>query len=172
MWLKMLGSLLVIVASVSIGFKLAEQYAERPRQIRQLISCLSALKSHINYTAIPLPDALTQCTGGIAGPVAELFHNMASILVNNGWLTPQAALKQALTESDKLALSQPEKEVLAVFSANLGGMNREEQHKSLDLAQEQLARIQYEAERLCEQNVKMYRYLGICGGLAVVIILV
>lgn len=172
MWLKILGSLLVVIASASMGFSLAAQYAERPRQIRQVISCLSALKSHINYTAIPLPDALAHCTGGITGPVAELFQAMASLLVDNGLLTPQAALNQALKDSNKLVLNNPEREVLSVFSANLGGMNREEQHKSLDLAQEQLSRIQCEAERLCEQNVKMYRYLGICGGLAVVIILV
>ncbi|SCM80145.1 Stage III sporulation protein AB [uncultured Sporomusa sp.] len=171
MWLKILGSFLVIIASVSLGFMLAAQYAERPRQIRQIISCLSALKSHINYTAIPLPAALVQSTGGITGPVAELFQAMASLLADNG-LTPQAALNQALKDSNKLVLHNPEREVLSVFSANLGGMNREEQHKSLDLAQEQLSRIQYEAERLCEQNVKMYRYLGICGGLAVVIVLV
>lgn len=172
MWLKILGSLMIVIASTSLGFNLAVRYVERPRQIRQLISCLSALKSHINYVAIPLPEALSRCTGGITGPVAELFHTMAWLLVNKGWLTPQAALDQALKQSNKLALNKAEREVLAVFSANLGGMNREEQHKSLDLAHEQLSRIQYEAEKLCDQNVKMYRYLGVCSGLAIIIILV
>ncbi|HWR07416.1 stage III sporulation protein SpoIIIAB [Sporomusa sp.] len=171
MWLKILGSLMVVTAGACIGFSLAARYVERPRQIRQLISCLSALKSHINYVAVPLPEALSQCTGGINGPVANLFHTMSELLAN-GWLTPQAAMSQAMKETDRLVLSKPEQEVLAVFSANLGGMNREEQHKSLDLVHEQLSRIQYEAEKLCDQNVKMYRYLGVCGGLAVVIVLV
>lgn len=172
MWLKLLGSVMVITASTIMGFNLARQYAERPNQIRQLISCLSALKSHINYVATPLPEALSRCTSGITGPIAELFQSMASLLVRNGWLTPQAALDQALKETNKIVLSKAEREVLAVFSANLGGMNREEQHKSLDLVHEQLSRIQYEAEKLCEQNVKMYRYLGVCSGLVIVIIFV
>ena len=171
MWLKIFGSLLVIAASAAIGFSLAARYAERPRQIRQLISCLSSLKSHINYAALPLPEALSKCTAGVTGPIADLFHTMSGILVSHGWLTPQAAMNQALAESAMLVLRRPEKEILAVFSANLGGMNREEQHKSLDLAHEQLSRLQYEAEKLCDQNVKMYRYLGICSGLGVVIIL-
>ncbi|SMC59098.1 stage III sporulation protein SpoIIIAB [Sporomusa malonica] len=171
MWLKIFGSLMIVTAGACIGFNLAARYVERPRQIRQIISCLLALKSHINYVAVPLPEALSQCTGGITGPVADLFHIMSELLVNNGWLTPQAAMSQALTEVNLLVLKKQEREVLAVFSANLGGMNREEQHKSLDLVHEQLSRIQYEAEKLCEQNVKMYRYLGVCGGLAVVIVL-
>ncbi|TWH48929.1 stage III sporulation protein SpoIIIAB [Sporomusa sp. KB1] len=172
MWLKILGSLLIVVAGTAMGFSVAARYAERPRQIRQLISCLSALKSHINYAAIPLPEALSQCTSGIAGPVADFFHTMSLLLLNNGWLTPQAAMDQALIEAKQLVLNQPEREILAVFSANLGSMDREEQHKSLELVQEQLSRIQYEAEKLCEQNVKMYRYLGLCSSLAIVIILV
>jgi stage III sporulation protein AB len=172
MWLKILGSFMVVIAGACIGFSLAACYVERPRQIRQLISCLSALKSHINYVAVPLPEALSQCTGGISGPVANLFHAMSELLKNNGWLTPQAAMVQAMKETDCLVLSKPEREIMAVFSANLGGMNREEQHKSLDLVHEQLSRIQYEAEKICEQNAKMYRYLGVCGGVAVVIVLV
>lgn len=173
MWLKVLGSLLVITAGTCIGFRLAARYAERPRQIRQFISCLSALKSHINYAAVPLPEALSQCACGMSGPVADFFHTMSLLLQENGWLTPQAAMTQALGKaSNRLALCQAEREVLTIFSANLGSMDREEQHKSLDLVHEQLSRIQYEAEKLCEQNVKMYRYLGVCGSLAVVIILV
>ncbi|WP_425061166.1 Stage III sporulation protein AB [Sporomusa carbonis] len=171
MWLKILGSLMVVTAGACIGFSLAAHYTERPRQIRQIISCLTALKSHINYTAIPLPEALSLCTGGITGPVTEMFHNMATLLSNNGRLTPQEAMSQALRQTKKLVLNKPEREILAVFSANLGGMNREEQHKSLDMVHEQLSRIQYDAEKLCEQNVRMYRYLGVCGGLAVVIVL-
>jgi len=171
MWLKFIGSLMIVTAGASIGFSLAARYMERPRQIRQLISCLSALKSHINYVAIPLPDALAQCTGGITGPVAELFHAMSDLLASDGALTPHSAMTQALNSIDALVLNRPEREVLSVFSANLGGMNREEQHKSLELVHVQLSRIQYDAERLCEQNVKMYRYLGVCGSLAVVIVL-
>lgn len=171
MWLKIFGSLMIVSAGTCIGFNLAARYVERPRQIRQLISCLLALKSHINYSAMPLPEALFQCTGGITGPVADLFHTMSELLKKNGWLTPQAAMNQALVDVGQLVLRRQEREVLAVFSANLGGMNREEQHKSLDLVHEQLSRIQYEAEKLCEQNVKMYRYLGICGALAVIIVL-
>lgn len=172
MWLKILGSFIIIATSTYIGFSLAARYAERPRQIRQLISCLSALESHINYVAIPLPEALLQCTCGIIGPVAEFFHTTSTLLVKSRCLTPQAAMDQALKESEQLIFNQPEREIIAAFSANLGSMDREEQNKSLELVQEQLSRIQYDAEKLCEQNVKMYRYLGICSGLAIVIILV
>lgn len=171
MWIKLLGSLLIIVAGTALGFRAAARYSERPRQIRQLISCISALQSHINYVAIPLPEALRQCTAGITGPVAELFRLMSALLADNR-LTPQAAMDQALIKSEQLVFHQSEREILAAFSASLGSMNREEQHKALTLVQVQLSGMQGEAEKQCEHNVKMYRYLGICGSLALVIILV
>lgn len=171
MWLKIIGSILIIVTSTYIGFSLSFRYAERPRQIRQLISCLSVLKSYINYIAIPLPEALSQCTAGINGPVADFFHSTASLLTKNN-LTPQAAIAQALQASNYLVFSQPEREIISAFSANLGSMDRTEQQQSLELVHEQLSRIQHEAEKLCEQNVKMYRYLGVCSGLAIVILLI
>jgi len=170
MWLKIIGSIIIIFTSTYIGFSLASRYAERPHQIRQLISCLSALKSLINYVAVPLPEALSQCTCGLVGPVTDFFHK-TSILLHNGRLTPQAAMDQALKDSKQLVFTQAEREILTSFSATLGSMDREEQHKSLELIHEQLFRIQKDAEIRCEQNVKMYRYLGVCSGLAIVIIL-
>lgn len=172
MWLKLLGSIIILITSTYIGFGLASRYAERPRQIRQLISCLSALKSHINYAAVPLPEALSQCTCGLTGPVADFFHTTAILLSHSAWLTPQDAINQVLKNSSQLVFNQPEKELLASFSATLGSMDRNEQQKSFELIHEQLSRIQHEAETRCEQNVKMYRYLGVCSGLAIVIILV
>jgi stage III sporulation protein AB len=172
MWLKILGSILIIITSTYIGFSLASRYAERPRQIRQLISCLSALKSHITYAAVPLPEALSQCTCGLTGPVADFFHTTSLLLLHNAWLTPQAAIAQVLKDSKQLVFNQPEWELLTSFSATLGSMDRTEQQKSLELIHDQLSRIQQDAETRCEQNVKMYRYLGVCSGLAIVIILV
>ena len=72
----------------------------------------------------------------------------------------------------QLAWERPERETLLLFGANLGPTGREEQQKYLAMVLDQLRRIEHEALRLRDQNVKMYRYLGVCGGLATAILLV
>ncbi len=173
MFLKLFGSLIVLAATTTIGFGLAGKCMERPRQISQTISCIVALKSYINYAATPLPEALLRCTKGVEGPVTVLFQRMASILRENGWLLPQEAMEVAIKELEgKLALGKNEIEILKLLGANLGAMNKEEQQKHLYLIQRQLQNIEAEALKVREQNVKMYQYLGVCGGLVIVILLV
>lgn len=172
MWLKLVGSILVILAGTWIGFLTARFYSERPRQIGQLISCIVSLKSYIHYVAMPLPEALTRCTSGVEGPIAALWQTAAQELTHNGYITPQEAISRAVANNkENLALRPAELEALALLGANLGSMNREEQQKYLDLVQEQLEKLEYEAVAARDPNMKMCRYLGICGSLAVVILL-
>lgn len=172
MWLKLVGGMLVLFVSSYIGFQFAARCSIRPKQIRQIVSCLGSLKSYITYACLPLNEALIQCTHGTYGPVAEFFHNTATLLEINGTLTPQQAINRALSRMQgRLCLGKGELEVLGVLGGNLGVMNREEQGNYLTMIIEQLEKIENEAARLRDLNTKMYRYLGICGGLAVVILL-
>ncbi|MPN27806.1 Stage III sporulation protein AB [bioreactor metagenome] len=172
MWLKIIGAGIVIITGTSIGFMLASRCSERPRQIRQIISCIGSLKTYIGYVSLPLAEALHNCTNGTYGAVNDLFQKMALILNDNGWMTPQEALNQAVSETNMLALERPELEILSALGANLGSTSRDEQKTYLVMVQEQLAKIEQDAIRLRDQNSKMYRYLGVCSGLAIVIVLI
>lgn len=172
MWLKLAGAIIVLVSATGIGFKLADRLNERPRQIRHLISCIGALKSYIGYVSLPLADALINCTNGTSGAVNDLFHKMGRILIENGWMTPNEALKAAISDNPSLAFESPELEVLSVLAANLGSTGRDDQKNCLSMVQEQLGKIEQDAIRIRDQNSKMYRYLGVCGGLAIVIVLI
>jgi stage III sporulation protein AB len=173
MWFKLIGSILIVTATTCIGFAFARRFNDRPQQIRQLIGFLTSLKAYIGYVSMPLPQALARCCIGIEGPVRSFFQTVAEILENNGWLTPQEAMKAALNKlKGELAFLRPETELLLLLSSNLGLTNGEEQQKYLGMVVEELGKIEAESAKARDQNAKMYRYLGICGGLAVVIILV
>lgn len=173
MWVKLVGSGLIIAAGTAIGFSLAGRYSERPRQLRQLIGGLAALSSYIGYGSLPLAAALTRAAAGLDGPVGDLFHQTAAIIADRGWLSPRAAFEEAMAAAgSRLAWYRAEGEVLLQLAANLGSTSREEQQKQLAIAVEELRQIELEALRLRDANVKMYRYLGICGALAVVILLI
>jgi len=173
MWLKILGSAMVIAAGAGIGFTLAGRLGERPRQIRQLISSLTALGAYISYVSLPLSEALARAAAGVGGPVGEFFRRVAAVLAHRGWLSPREAVAEVLAElGPHLAWRRPEQEILLLLSANLGLSGRDEQQKYLALVIDQLAVIEQEALRHRDQNARMYRYLGVCGGLAAAILLV
>jgi stage III sporulation protein AB len=173
MWLKLIGSILVFLVSTCIGFQMASRCQERPRHLRQIISCLGSLRSYIIYACLPLHEAVIQCTNGIDGPVATFFQNIAIMLEEEASLTPQEIIKRVLSEMQgSLMLKNPEIEVLHVLGGNLGVMDCKEQERYLSLVIEQLERFENEAIKFRDLNTKMYRYLGICGGLAIVIILI
>jgi stage III sporulation protein AB len=173
MWLKLTGSILVIAAGGLMGFSLAACYKNRPQQLRQLINGIVALKSYIRYASTPLAEAFSESARGLSGVICELFTTIGSFLRREAALTPQEAIARALAASDnQLALKRQEQEAFILFGANLGKMNREEQERYCDMLMSQLEKIEHDALGLRDQNVAMYRYLGVCGGMTVAILLI
>ncbi len=173
MWLKIVGCALVVLAGAGLGFSMAARCSERPRQISQLIAGLAAFASYVSYATLPLAEALTRAASGLGGPVGNFLRLAAAILADRGLLSPREALEEALAAGGRrLAWERPERELILQLGSNLGTTGREEQQKYLAMVLDQLRRLEQEALRLRDQNAKMYRYLGVCGGLAVAIILI
>jgi len=173
MWLKLLGSILVLGAGTAIGFGLARGCCERPRQISQLLHCLTALKSYIGYVSMPLPQALERCAAGVVGPIGDFLRVAAEILEENRQVSPAMAIQEALKQAKgELYFQAAELDVLQAFGANLGILHHGEQENYLCLVQEQLDGIRLGAEAFRDRNCKLYRYLGLCSSLLIVIVMI
>lgn len=156
-----------------MGFALAARYQNRPQQVRQLINGIVALKSYIRYASTPLAEAFSQSSRGLSGPIADLFTAIGYCLRHEKMLTPQEAIVRAFSAgADTLSLKRQEQDAFVLFAANLGQMNRTEQEQYCDMLMSQLEKIERDALMLRDQNVAMYRYLGVCGGMGVAILLV
>ena len=118
-------------------------------------------------------EAFFNAANGIEGPISIFCQNTGSTLKNCGWLTPREAIDKSFAELEsQIALTRTDKEVLQALGANLGNNSKSEQYAYLSLVQEQLRIFEREAILKRDQNMKMYRYLGIFSGLAIVIVLV
>lgn len=172
MLLKLIGSVLVVFTGGYMGFMLANRCRERPDNLRQLLSCIVSLKSYMNYTAMPLSDGLMNCATGANQKVTTFFTSAAALLKNNYTLSPKEAIMRTLSvEQGKLALTKEDCEVLILFGSNLGIMDRTEQQNYLTMIEKRLEILEREAVSTRDRNCKMYRYLGICGSLMVVLLL-
>lgn len=173
MLLKLIGGVLVVFAGGYAGFSLAARCVARPEQLRQLLSCVVSLKSYMNYASMPLADGLTQCAAGSGPAVQRFFFTTAQTLKNDYTATPKEAIEKALAEGkSKLALCEADCETLILFGCNLGIMDKKEQQNHLTMIEKRLEILEREAISLRDRNSKMYRYMGICCSLMVVLLLI
>ncbi|MCG0239066.1 MAG: stage III sporulation protein AB [Firmicutes bacterium] len=169
MWAKVIGALLVTGAGAGVGWQLAQPLSRRPEELRQIQAGLSLLETEIGYGAVPLPEALGRAAA--AGGAARRLFGRAAAACDRAE-TPAAALQMALGAFwAGSALAPPDREALAGLAAVLGASDRQDQIRHLRLCRERLraAEAAAEADRL--RYERLYRHLGLLGGLAAAILL-
>jgi stage III sporulation protein AB len=171
--IKLIGSLLVILACGYTGFSIAHRYQQRPKDLRYLQSALQMLETEISYGATPLPDALETISMRCEKSVALLFKKTREKLLNGGGITAREAWDDAVGQYYRHSnISTSDLTVLKNLGANLGISDREDQVKHLHLAMEQLKIEAAKADDEATKNVKLYNYLGFLSGLTIVIIFI
>jgi stage III sporulation protein AB len=170
--IKLIGALMIIGASTMIGLYRAKAYAERPRQIRQLIHAVNRLATEIGYGSTPLPDALGKLAQQMQRPLDRMFQEAAERLGRERNATVRQVWQETVDRYWGLtAMKAPEKEAFIELGSTLGVSDRDNQLKFLELAKSQL---QHEEAAAREEQVrfeKLSRTLGVLGGALIVILI-
>ncbi|MCW3490280.1 hypothetical protein [Dethiobacter alkaliphilus] len=173
MLVKWLGALLILAAAAAWGNLQAAQLRRRVKELEEFRLGMRLLAAEIGYTSTPLPRALEHVQERLPGGGVSVFFTRAGELLRNPEVADaNAAWSRAADEvKEELALTREDWPVLLRAGAGLGSMGRENQIKQLEAAEVQLASHAATAAARCESGEKMWRYLGVMGGLAVVILL-
>lgn len=173
MWFKWVGAGLILTAGVLLGNIQAKKLRARVRELEEFKLALRLLAAEIGYTATPLPRAFAFVCTRLEGMKVQVFFAEASRLLKETEITDAAAAwtRAARHVRGELALTEKDWAVLSRAAAGLGGLGREDQVKQLAAAEVQLVSHAADAAALCEGGEKMWRYLGVLGGMAVVILL-
>lgn len=170
--LKIFGAGLAVSACTGIGFAIAGDYTERPRQLRAVESALQMLETEIVYGATPLREALELLAVRCEPGIAVLFRHTAAELQQGSGCTAGEAWQKALAVLYQTSsLKSADIIVLKRLGVSLGMSDRRDQEKHLKLAREQLQQEIRLAEELALKNGRLCRYLGVLGGLALVLVL-
>lgn len=171
--LKILGSLIVILATSIIGFSYAKVYGIRVKQIRNMQYALSMLESEIIYTATPLIQAFQIVGERAYEGVRELFVNMSEMLKQRESGGVFETFNKAYEKSRNILYFEKEEvEVIASFMQSLGSSDIEGQKKNFNITIKKLEEFEKKAEEARIKNEKLYKYFGVCAGMIIVIILV
>lgn len=171
--LKLAGALLILFAATAVGFLQSAYYVKRPKQIRDMIQALQSLETEIIYGFTPLPHALEKIGQSIDPPAAGLFTTTADQLNSRrGRSTKEIWEEGVWSIWPATSLGKNEQSTLLQLGEHLGLSDREDQMKHLRLAMEQLKAEEIRAQSEYTRYGKMWKSLGVLGGLLVVILLI
>lgn len=171
--LKLIGALVTLAVPAWAGFQIAARYRRRPNELRALQNGLSVLVTEVEYGATPLPAALRSAARSAGGTVGPLFEETAYRLEAGGGKTAGDALAEALhAVAPRAALSAGDWDVIQALVGVLGASGRHDQVRHLRLALERLVGAEAEANDERARYERMYQYVGVLSGLALVLILI
>lgn len=170
--LKLIGACLTLAACANFGFTWAGMYEKRTRQIKGIEGALQLLETEIIYGATPLPEAMAEVALRCDSEIAGLFRGTAGELRKMDGSTGGEAWQRAIDDFLPVtALHKQDIHILRRLGSSLGISDREDQAKHLKLTKSQLAAAAAEAEMNAKKSVTVYRYLGVLGGLLLVLVL-
>ncbi len=165
--LRLFGFVAIVVASTLAGNLVAGSFSSRVKELGQLRTGLHLLGTEVKYAMSALPEAFTRVAQGVSLPVRRIFTEAAARLASGEGLTAGEAWEAAVRSVAWVtALDSGDVEVLLALAPYLGVTDREDQERHLLLVEDRLEAREAEAARDRAASERMWRYLGILGGLA------
>lgn len=163
---------MVLMAAAVLGFMKAGKYRERIKELRHLQVALNMLSSEISYTATPVPLAFKKIGSRVDKPIALFFLRCSQLLEESPEVDFSDTWQRVVKENFKeTTLEKSDQYLLLSISSFLGVSDQQHQEKQINLILHQLDHTERDALDAMHKNERMWRYLGVMGGLMLVILL-
>lgn len=170
MLLKIVGSFIVFISCSLLGYTHAKTYAKRPEELKVLQTLLQIFENEISFLSNVLKDAFEKVASCTDSSVA-VFFEVAVENLSDGLCASEAWTKAVKENIYKTNLNSEDENIIISFGKMLGSSDLEGQIKNIRLTVNQLKIQEQKAEELRSKNERMYKNLGILGGLAIIILL-
>lgn len=171
--LKMAGLLLIIMSSSALGFTYSRQLSQRVRQLKSLQHIALLLKAEIDYGNASLPEAMETIAAKEQPPFNYFLESMAQKL-NSHTQQPLAQLYEEEVQKQLAPTSLKEKDLFefSQLGKGLGYLDKGQQLRTLELYLKEVGREIQEAMDELPQKQKLFRSLGVMGGLFLAILII
>ncbi len=170
-WEKVLGAAFVVASCTAMGYQVSRVYRLRPLQLSELARALRLLQAEIEYTATPLPVALSRVSEQIKPPVQGVFAAAAEKMKerDNG---PKLAFTYGVqSNSSQSVLKNQDWSALLNLSETLGSTDILHQSREFQAALLHMESMREQATEAQRRYERLWQYLGILTGLFVVLLL-
>ena len=169
---RFLGMLAIMVGSTGLGLYYGARETFRLRELLEFKKALLILASEIEYMGTPLASACGNIVQRTEGVVQALFQNFAQRLEASDSETAYQLWTQSLGAiKEKSYMAKEDIVVIDGFGKTLGYLDKELQQNAIahtiGYIKEKAATLQAAGDK----NKRMYRSLGVIGGLLITIVL-
>ena len=170
---RIVGCILVVAAGTGMGISESIRLSERIHTLEMLLRMVICLKGEIHSQNASLPDAFYGVAARMNGKYREFLINAADRMkAGTGETLSQICRECAKSSLKKSCLTPGEKDAFFSLGKYLGYLDLEMQMRQLSLYEKKL---EEEVHRLREEAAgkkKLYRSLGILGGLLAAVLLI
>ena len=170
LFFRILGGILVCAACGLLGLYMSYKGVARAKQLTEFRRTLLMLKSEIEFAAYPLPQAFAHIAQKTEGGLGAFYESLSRRLTDKETGLAEA-WEKGLTELSGSHLASEDLQAIGGLGNALGSIDSAVQIKAIDMT---LAAIDDILARLAAQNAKdgkMYRRLGLLGGVLIVVVL-
>jgi stage III sporulation protein AB len=167
---RIIGAILVIISTSTVGFSIAASHRKEASALMQLIRALEFMSCELEYRLPPLPELCRLTSMQITGPMKQVFAQLEQELQRQTSADAYCCMSAVLKKADKLP--EASKRNLLLLGKNLGRFDVTGQLSGI-ASVIQLCRRDLDG-LLSNQEVRLrsYRTLGICAGVALVILFI
>ena len=166
--MKIAGIVFIVLSAFSAGLRISGGLKNRCCDLRQFLNALQLFQNEISFSATPLPEAFAVMAEAMQNRGKEIILSVCEQMHAHRWLTPHAAMEQALKEHPDDQLG----EILLELSFKIGKYDLDAQLHGIEQARERVRTLLLELEEERLVKSKTYRTLCVCAGLATAILLI
>lgn len=167
---KIWGALLIMIGCGGFGLTICMSYKREEEMLRQLIHAFNLFQCELEFRMTPLPDlcllAGTECKGTIGTYFQTLafeLNKLEAVNVSNCIVSTKETLGIISERVDK---------ALDILAMTLGQFDLQGQLQGLETARNYCNLELEQMSQNRETRLRSYQTLGLCGGAAIVILLV
>lgn len=168
--LKIIGGACIIGATTAYGFLLSRNVRTHLLELKEINKLIFLLKGEIIYNRTPILEAIVLVAERLSEPMKSIMldfagQDIADIRLQDIW---ESSLTKGLKDTE---LTKEECERFIALGSSLGLNDIQTQQNALDVYSHEL---NIEIEELAKQlpmKQKLYRYLGLLGGIVITIVI-
>lgn len=173
MIVKYMGTLIIVLSTSAIGFRLSSDLKLRIEELSVLKKIALMLRGEIKYTSTPLFEAFSIIGNRIKSPYKEFLLETSKELEElNGISFTIIWEKMKKKHLEKTKLYDKDLDRLISLGENLGYLDKEMQIGTIELYLENLEQEIIEAKDNLLKNSRLYQYLGIASGILITILII
>ena len=167
---RVLGGILVCGSCWLLGLYMGNKGIARAKALTEFKLCLNLLRSEIEFAARPLPLAFSHIAQKAGHAFSDFFTGLSEKLSDKG-ADLTTAWDDGLKGMKGAGMTQEDIRAIAGLGRALGSIDKAAQIKAIDMVSMTIDDILMRLNAANAKDGKMYKKLGLLGGILITIIL-